>query len=263
MSASDKDVGRIERAAADAGNGAVILSSEGAYTYLEIDDLINFRRFAERIFESITIIGYVREPFGFVSSNFHNKIKSSRLSRFAVKFPRYGLFGKFDEVFGRENVQLYEYDRRIFPNGSIVDDFCSKIGIVAPASNEMNVTLSRPAVSAIYRLNRLFARNEDLRGAYNKARSAIIQDFPHADWPKFRLSPEAIQPLVEDNREEMAWIERRMGLSSFAARPKPLKTDVLSEADLLKLRPRAIEMLRRIGKTLPLRSRKLLKRALA
>lgn len=263
VSASDEDIERIRRAAADAGSGAVILSSEGAYSYMSVEDLVNFRRFAEQLFDSITIVGYVREPFSFVSSNFHNKIKSSRLARFALKFPHYRFFEKFDEVFGRENVQLWEYDRKRLLNGNVVDDFCSKLGIVAASSQEMNVTLSRPAVSAIYRLNRIIARNDRALPAYHKAREAIIEDFPHADWPKFRLSPVAIRPLVAANREEMAWIEERLGSPSFHSEPAPLETDVASEADLLKMRSRPAKLLRRIGRTLPLRSRRLVKHAVA
>lgn len=262
MSGTEEDKDRIERAAADAGDGPVILSSEGAYTFLSIDDISDLRRFAEKLFDSINIVAYVREPFSYISSNFQNKIKSSRLSSFNPKFPHYRCFEKFDEVFGRKNVHLWEYDRDSFPDGSVVEDFCSRLGIEAAASEEVNVRLSRPAVSAIYRLNRAVRGNQENRRAFNKARAAIVTDYPHEEWPKFRLSPKIVERLIEDNAADMDWIEQRMG-RSLRARPERLKTDVASEDDLLQIKGRSLRQLREIGKTLPLPAKRFLKRALA
>lgn len=262
LNSSDDDADRIRRAAAEAGNGLVILSSEGAYSFLGPEDLLSLRRFAERLFESVTVVAYVREPYSFISSNIQNKIKSGRLSQFQVKFPHYRHFEKFDHVFGRANVHLWEYDRDAFPNGSIVEDFCYKLGIEAAASQELNVSLSRPAISAIYRLNRIVRNNRDSLRAFRIARAAIISDYPHQDWPKFRLSPNLVERLIDANAAEMDWIEQRMGCS-LRVGPEPLKTDVESETELLHIRKRPIRLIKQIGRTLPLRARRFLKRALA
>jgi len=262
MSGSGNDAARIRRAAAEAGNRPVILSSEGAYSYLNIEDLFNLKRFAEEIFDSMAIVAYVREPFGYISSSFHNRIKSRRLSRFKPKFPHYRFLEKFDCVFGPQNVQLWEFDRNKFPNGSVVDDFCSKLSIQPVASAEINVGICRPAVSAIYRLNRIAGVSEEGRLAYSQARAAIIDEFPHQDWPKFRLSPKISQALIDANGEEMDWIERRLG-RSLRVKPERLKTDIRSEEDLLEIRPHPRMLLQRIGKSLPLRAKGMLKRALA
>jgi len=262
MSASAEDEGRIARAATEAGDGIVILSSEGAYSFLSAGDIVKLKRFAEKLFESVTVVAYVREPFSYISSNFQNRIKSSRLSHFNPKFPHYRFFEKFDQVFGRENVHLWEYDRDSFPRGSVVEDFCARLGLEAPASEEANVRLSRPAISAIYRLNRAAQKGRDDRRSFTKARTAIIADFPHHEWPKFRLSPRIVDGLIEANCADMDWIEERTG-RSLRVKPERLKSDVASESDLLEIKGRPLRLLRTIGKNLPVPAKKFLKRALA
>lgn len=258
---SDSDEQRIRQAAADAGRGSVILSSEGAYSYLTMEDIASLRRFAEQLFDDVLVVAYIREPFSLISANFHNLIKAKRLSKFTPIYKPYRRFENWDEVFGRSRVALWKYDPSTFPNGDVVQDFCIRLGLRAPSSAKVNETISRPAISAIYRLNRITRCDDRTTPAAKKARIALIRNFPHQNWPKFRLSPKIIKPIVESNAEDIAWIEDRIG-SSLRNDQQAQDNDICCEADLLKINPRAIEPLSALREILPRSASQLLGQAL-
>lgn len=259
----DSDEESIRQAAANAGDGYVILSSEALYSYLKRPDVEALRAFAENLFDDVRVVAYVREPYSLISASFWTRIKGSRLARFEPMYRRYKQLKKFDTLFGRDRVSLWAYDRTAFPDGNVVQHFCANLGLRGvPSLNPKNVTLSRPAVSAIYRLNRALAQEPGVVDAHKSARIAVADGFPHVDWPKFRLSPHVLEPLIEAERDDINWIEKRLGCS---LRPKvqPQPTDVTCEADLLEIDPRALETLVAIGERLPEGPRELLLKALA
>jgi hypothetical protein len=259
----DNDEENIRQAAADAGDGFVILSSEALYSYLKRPDVEVLRNFAEELFDDVRVVAYVREPFSLISGSFWTRVKGSRLSRFEPVYRRYRQLKKFDTLFGRDKVSLWNYDRTAFPDGNVVQHFCANLGLQPVRSlNPKNVTLSRPAVSAIYRLNRAVRDRPEALQAHTSARIAIANRFPHANWPKFRLSPNLLAPLIEAEADDMNWIEKRLGCS-LRSQGQAKDTDVTGEADLLEIDPRALETLAAIGETLPDDARTLLRTALA
>jgi hypothetical protein len=259
IAAAGKD--KIRQAAAEAGDLPVILSSEGAYRYLMMDDVARVRTFLEPLFDQVQLVAYVRDPFSFISAGFHNWIKGHGLASFTLDYQPYQRFKKFDQVFGRDRVQLWKYDRNRFPDRDVVSHFCASLGLPRLESAPVNVTLCRPAVSAIFRMNRLaVASGGDLPGL-RAARKAIIRDFPHRDWPKFRLSPNAVAPVLERHVKDIRWIEERIGCSMSDGYP-PQDGDVTSEADLLDIDRNARERLAEFAESLPPRSKDLLIRAL-
>jgi hypothetical protein len=264
FSPSDSDAERIRQAAIDAGDRTVILSSEGAFSFLTVEDVVTLRTFAEQLFDDIRIVAYVREPFTLISSSFATAIRSQRRSEFTPTYKPYRLLKKFDDVFGRDKVQLWEFNREQFPNGDVVEHFCESLGLNPIASVERNSSLSRPAVSAIFRMNRAIAVDNDEQSlrALQRARKAIINQFSHQQWPKFRLSPEVISPLIDANARDMKWIERRLG-SSLSADHEPQIGDVGSKEDLLEIDPSAVAPLMALGEHLPASARSLLERVLA
>ena len=52
FSPSDSDAERIRQAAIDAGDRTVILSSEGAFSFLTVEDVVTLRTFAEQLFDA-------------------------------------------------------------------------------------------------------------------------------------------------------------------------------------------------------------------
>ena len=48
---------------------------------------------------------------------------------FSIVYPHYKKkIHKFDKVFGIENVNLWKFDPKSFPNNDIILDFCSHLG---------------------------------------------------------------------------------------------------------------------------------------
>ena len=253
---------QIRKAAADIGDGTVILSSEGASSYLKREDVEALRRFAEQLFEDIKIVAYIREPFGFVSANFQTRIKGRRLAEFTPRYkPLRPRFEMWDDVFGRCRVHLWKYDRSAFPNGDVVEDFCHKLGLPKLRSAEANVTLSRAAVSALYRLNRAAREEHDVLPLLQIAKGIILRDFPHRDWPKFRLSPSVVEGLIGKKQGDIDWLEERLGCSLMTEQ-QPRSSDVRSEQDLLQIDEAALPIFDRLGETLPPEAKRLLDRAL-
>lgn len=260
--AASNDEEEIRKAATDAVDGTVILSSEGATSYLRGEDLEALRRFAEDLFDDVKIVAYIREPFGFISANFQTRIKGRRLAEFSPRYKRLRpRFEMWDEVFGRDRVHLWKYDRESFPNGDVVQHFCARLGLPKLTSADSNVTLSRAAVSALYRLNRTTDANPKARQVHQEARKAIIRDFPHQDWPKFRLSPEAVAPIIRKYEDDIQWLEQRTGCS-LRSEQLPRADDVLSEQDLLQIDEAALAIFDNVANTLSGRARRLLARAL-
>ncbi len=140
------------RAAANGGQQPVILSSEGAYRYLTLNNVKRLRQFAKSAFDDVQLVAYVREPFSYMSAAFHNWVKGHGLATFKLKYEPYRRFEKFDHVFGRETVRLLKYDRSTFPGGDVVAHFCDSVGLPRLQSAPVNVILCRPAVSAIFQL---------------------------------------------------------------------------------------------------------------
>lgn len=261
---AEHDRERIGEIAAEAGDRPVILSSEGAFSFLKPRDVVALKALMEPLFDDIKVVAYVREPFGQISSALQNWIRSNRLSQFTPKYKKYRLFQNFDDVFGRENVHLWKYDRSNFPNGDVVQHFCKELQLKPLASAEVNSSLSRPAASAIYRLNRLVGGGEDEADleAFLEARRAVINRFLHRDWPKLRLSPKVAAPLIAANADDLEWIEKRMNCS-MRDEPREHEDDITSEADLLAIDQAALPALLAVGETLADGARAFLQRALA
>jgi hypothetical protein len=259
---ASNDEERIRKAAADAGDGTVILSSEGATSYLGRQDLESLRRFAEELFDDLQVVAYIREPFESVSANFQTRIKGRRLAEFTPRYkPLRPRFEMWDEIFGRDRVHLWKYDRASFPNGDVVEDFCARLGLPKLTSADSNVTLSRPAVSALYRLNRAVHKDPEALPLHQEVRKAIIRDFPHRNWPKFRLSPDVVTPILRKHRKDIEWLEQRVG-NSLTSEQQPRNGDVRSEKDLLHIDEAALAIFERVAEELPDRAKQVLDRAL-
>ena len=60
---------------------------------------------------------------------------------------------------------------------------------------------------------------------------------------KFRFSPDAVRPVLEKNRADIDWMERRLGAALHENLGEPLAGDVYDEMDLLRPEPAAVSML--------------------
>lgn len=199
----------LKRAIRNAGDRKVILSSETLPSRLSQRDLERLKRWMKKQGRDVRIVGYLRPPVAYASSNLHQGLRSSRLNRLRVKTPRYAHLEKFCQVFGEESVDFVEYDRANFARRNIVRDFAERIDVPVPETliNPVNSSASAPMLGMMLSLNQQF-EDEDPR-IVNMAKSSLAEhcDFPDAE--KVALDPELVDEKVRD--EDAAWAVARMG----------------------------------------------------
>ncbi len=131
----------------------MIISAEGISILLK-SDLEDLRDYLYQYFEKVTIIGYVRTMQSFIHSHYQQRVKGGNYNfELSSQYPNYRKkFEKFDLVFGRENVKLWKFDPKSFPEGNVVLDFCNRLGIMINPEQTLRVneTLSREALSLLY-----------------------------------------------------------------------------------------------------------------
>lgn len=233
----------LEKAIEEARGRTLLISGEDI-SVLPRHDLEKLRDYFRVRMDAIEIVGYVRSPAGFMASGFQQRVKGG-LGEWAGPEQIYRgyreSFGKFDEVFGRENVHLWKFDPKTFPGGCAVRDFCSRLGIDLPAQRilRLNESLSRQAVALLY-IYRKFGRKfgaTTLRGTESqnlgKVLSALGED-------KFRFSPDVIRPILEKYRSDIEWMEARLGQSLHEDLGEHYPGDVRDETDLIQVDPSTV-----------------------
>lgn len=170
---------------------------------------------------NIRAIAYVRPPSSFISSAFQQRLKPGFRSRnldlkSLYVWPKYRhRFEKLDQAFGRENVTLKLFQRDHMEQGDVVLDFAKEIGIGMTADQVMrsNESLSLEAVALLY--TQIFFSNskpgKDL--ASFRSQKAFVNRMMDLGSRRFVLGKAIIDPLIEANREDLDWMEARLGMS--------------------------------------------------
>jgi hypothetical protein len=243
---------QLDRSIAKARGRTLLISGEDI-SGLQEPALIKLRDCFRERFKQLTIVGYVRAPAGFIASSFQQRVKSGTIDFFDLMrmYRNYEeTFGKFDRVFGRDNVRLYKFDPSDFPEGCAVQDFCRRIGIALPKRRIVrhNESLSRHAVAALYTYRKLGERlgPHPIGGQNGLALGTLI-----GGSDKFRFSAAAVKPVLVGNRSDIAWIEARLGETLSEDLDEERPGSVRDEADLLTPDPwlanRLVELLRDRG----------------
>jgi hypothetical protein len=221
-----------------AANGRTLVISGEDIGVLQADGLERMRELFQKRFDQVTIVGYVRPPGTFMASSFQQRVRRGVRLSLEKSYRNYQKsFAKFDDVFGRENVDLWKFDPKSFPNGCAVRDFCSRLGIALPAERilRLNESLSRQAVLALYAYHHLSRKEAATMKSWEAQQIGALLSGPGST--RFRFSPEAIKPVLEANRADIEWMEARLGQSlTEELRHEP--GDVASEDDLLSPDPR-------------------------
>ena len=176
-----------------------------------------FHLFLLPYFDEIRVFGYVRPPRQYKNSRFQQKLKHN-LSRFdlnSVKLNYHSRFSKFDDVFGSSNVFLRKFDPATFPNQCAVTDFCQQIGIQLPGNSvirKYNESLSRNACAILFAY-RKFGPGYGVGLNAKKENTQLIRALELMGGSKFGLSQSIIDPEIALEREDIIWMERRIGAS--------------------------------------------------
>ena len=200
-------------------SGTLIISGEGIRA-IDPKGLIQFRDLLATYFDEIKIIGYVREPVSYLESAFQQIAKEGQcLQRLDRIYPYYRKFGNFEEIFGEENLLLYKFDRDRLYQGDVVKDFCKRIGFSIPDEKivRSNESISLNALSALCNFWSCEGGKYFL-GLPKRKKKRFISFFRFVKGDKLHFSKELVQPILDRNRQDLEWIEQRLG--------EPLETDL-------------------------------------
>lgn len=141
----------------------IVFSAEHLSSQLtETDEIERLAAFLRGLSEKVTIIAYVRRPDQFVHSLTNEYIKAGgtfTLSRQGDILEKIVAGGKINfarvllryiEVFGRENVRIRRFDRKLLRNGDVVDDFFAALDISEALTKRPKTANSSHSREALY-----------------------------------------------------------------------------------------------------------------
>ncbi len=220
-------------------NGRTLLISGEGISRLSYDNIKAIYKYLSENFDEIQVVAYVRSPVGFMTSIFQESLKIIPRTNFIIEsdYKNYrDIFGKFDDIFKLENVQLWKFDPKSFPEGCVVQDFCSRLGIALPKQNivRVNESLSLQSVALlyIYRKFGLMFGSADLNGSESMKLGNAIKDIGN---DRLRFSPEIFQPILKKKLLDIEWIENRLGQSFDEGGGQSTAHDIKNEADLIQV----------------------------
>jgi hypothetical protein len=234
--------GQLDRIIRTCGERTLIVSGEGFSSNFDDDALVAMRDRLRRDFDEISIVGYVRPPAGYMTSAFQQRVQSGRQVPFEAVYRSYQrTFGKFDEIFGRENVQLWKFDPGSFVERCVVRDFCSRLGIALPVERivRLNEAVSKQSVCLLYTYGKLGGPYgaHGLTGSERRTLRKRLESFGHE---RFRLAPDLLRPVLARNRADIEWMEARLGQSIVEELGERQPGDIRDEADLLRPDPAVV-----------------------
>lgn len=217
----------------------IIISGEAILT-LEKEHLINLKNFLNK-YCNIEVVAYIRPIYSYISSAFQQNIKHHNFKEFNIKnsYPKYKKrFEKFDNIFG-ENLYLWKFEAKKLYSNDVVIDFSNRLSLSFDKSKivRVNEALSLEAVKFLY-LYKIKNRRMDI-----KENRKLINLLKGVGSTKLIISPLLIEPLIEQNSEDIKWIENRLK-ENIIDNKLENKDAIKEEKDLLKITDKDIEKLK-------------------
>lgn len=208
---------RLSEKLAKARDKTVVFSGEDISAPQFYNATRRFQEFCTLWSTNISVIGYVRPPVSFMSSAFQQRLKSGNTPDplDGGVSPQYrARFERIDSIFGRNTVHLKEFSPSRLVSGDVVQDFASEIG-VAPLQDDQiirdNESLSLEAAAILY-VQRKMGQGfvQGFEGAH-AANSSFIARLARIGRRKLAFSTQMLAPILEKQRDDIAWIEDRLG----------------------------------------------------
>lgn len=231
-------------------NKTLILSAE-VLPFLSKQEIFELKNILnELMLNDISIIAYIRTPIEYITSGFQQVLKNSFINfgDFTNLLPNYKTkFEKFDELFGKENVYLYKFDKNKFPDGNVVFDFFKRIGVNMDQQKIffVNESLSMETVKFIYTFKK-YTNAKLFKGEAQWLSSFISKALGKKN--KFRISPKVIIPFIKSLKDDIDWMEKKLGVSlteSIGELPQDIKTEndlINIDKEILKTVSMALEI---------------------
>lgn len=195
-------------------------------------------RHFEAQFDTINVIAYVREPVAFIRSSMQQRLRHFHgVFDPATYWPHYRRrFEPWQNVLSRRGHMLtfVPFDRDHFAQGDLVVDFAQRVG-ADPAkiqqSRVQNRSMSAEGFAALWVHHR--TRLETGGPIDHEQERRILLACLRAGQTPFAIDPDACRAVMQQEREDIAWIEDAMGVGLSEYRP--IKGGVMfrGEADIL------------------------------
>jgi len=208
---------RFESALEDFEFKKVVLSAEAlsspVVTAKMLDCLkISLSKYCERI----RIIGYVRSPVSYMQSAFQERLKGGVLRDFELKclWPHYRKrFHTLDEVFGRDNVDLVPFVGGSLLQEDVVLDFAQRAGVDLHPNDliRSNDSISLEATALLFVLR--YFENVPRYNGFTVDNQRLVSALSGVGKNKLIFSSESVMPILQAHRDDLGWINNRLGSS--------------------------------------------------
>lgn len=218
---------------------SIILSAEDI-SLAEIGALERLRKVLDDYCSDIQVIAYAREPVAFMQSAFQQRVRGGGLNKLvpAALWPNYrNRFEKIDLVFGRENVKLKKFSAPELVDGDVVADFSNELGISLKKDEYIrsNASYTLEALSLLFAQRYLgdgFVRG--FPGA-QRSNTRFVAALGEIGSQKFQFAASLVDPVLEANRQDLEWMEERLGSSLRRDDRESTGRLIGSEEDLLSI----------------------------
>lgn len=213
---------RLERAMRRARSRKwhLVLSAEVLFGFQE-DSLHQLRQLLNNQGFEVRILGYLRPYHSYLESLFQTLVLlGKRTLRFESARERDAIdyqpnVERFWRVFGRDRTTWVKFDPASFPGRCVVQDFCQRVGMLAPSRPlpRLNESLSLPAVQLLYSYNRGSSHGID-EDRQAPPRYWLFQSrLRSLPGPAFRLHSSVIDDHLKRLAPQIKWIESELGFS--------------------------------------------------
>ena len=192
-----------------------LITSGEDISIMDEPSLITMRDFFRDHFSKILIIGYVRSPASFMASALQQRLVGGQSVKIKSLYPEYKeKFSKFDHVFGKENVVLKKFQKNFLDEGNVVIDFANLIGAKIDKSKIVFSNEGRGLeVASLLFAHRKLSGSEFSSSRGRSVKGDVIHLLRSLNSESLKLHRDAVLPILEEKREDIDWMEDRLGVS--------------------------------------------------
>ncbi len=191
-----------------------IISGEDLFYLSELsvqkEGVKQLKEYLLRFFKTVKIVAYVRKPSQLLASAFQQLVKYHNLGTFSIHqiYHRYRNFESYINIFGIENVYLWNFNPKQFLEGDILFDFTNKLSLKNQFSKIklVNESISKEAISILFTYNFHKNAKKDFGTYNNMLNYKLVDIISSIGSTKFKFSGKFIMKAIEANKDDYEWI---------------------------------------------------------
>lgn len=210
----------------------IIISGEDI-SVLSVEKLRLLEKYLKLFFSDIEVIIYVRPPYSYMVSDFQERIKGGMsgegfdLLTGGNIYPKYkATVSKFDMIFGEDYVKVRLFDKSKLAQGDVLQDFTQTLGLTDKVKSILaNESLSLEETSVIYVFNKYYIKNRNITEDINLKLTRLRALIKPLARNSLKVSSTLISGIITENRDDIGWISKRVGVGVSALIPSNIDTD--------------------------------------